>query len=462
MIKENQKLLNYMNIFTDAAVIVVSLVIAYIIRFEVLEGIPGNLLLPYYLRVSVVMAIVYLLIYSALGLYDSFRNKQFFKELGLIINANILGALIFIAAFYVFKIIDISRLALTIFFFVNVSLTSVKRFTLRYVLRRYRKKGFNLKHVLLVGSGELAREYIDVINRNRALGFNIMGYISGKDDLEGYKYYGSFDDIEKVLDDIIFDEVVAALEIEDFGKLKEIIEKCEKSGTKISMIPFYSKYMPAKPYVDEIDGIPLINVRRIPLDNIGNAAVKRLMDIVGSLILILLTSPVMIFAAVGTKLSSPGPVIFKQERVGLNKKIFTMYKFRSMRVNAAQSTGWTTDNDPRKTKFGAFIRKFSIDELPQFFNVLFGDMSLVGPRPELPHFVDQFKETIPLYMVKHQVRPGITGWAQVCGFRGDTSIKGRIEHDIYYIENWSALFDIKIIFMTAFKGMVNSEKIAGK
>ena len=462
MIKENQKLLNYMNIFTDAAVIVVSLVIAYIIRFEVLEGIPGNLLLPYYLRVSVVMAIVYLLIYSALGLYDSFRNKQFFKELGLIINANILGTLIFIAAFYVFKIIDISRLALTIFFFVNVSLTSVKRFTLRYILRRYRKKGFNLKHVLLVGSGELAREYIDVINRNRALGFNIMGYISGKDDLEGYKYYGSFDDIEKVLDDIIFDEVVAALEIEDFGKLKEIIEKCEKSGTKISMIPFYSKYMPAKPYVDEIDGIPLINVRRIPLDNIGNAAVKRLMDIAGSLILILLTSPVMIFAAVGTKLSSPGPVIFKQERVGLNKKIFTMYKFRSMRVNAAQSTGWTTDNDPRKTKFGAFIRKFSIDELPQFFNVLFGDMSLVGPRPELPHFVDQFKETIPLYMVKHQVRPGITGWAQVCGFRGDTSIKGRIEHDIYYIENWSALFDMKIIFMTAFKGMMNSEKIAGK
>ena len=238
MIKENQKLLNYMNIFTDAAVIVVSLVIAYIIRFEVLEGIPGNLLLPYYLRVSVVMAIVYLLIYSALGLYDSFRNKQFFKELGLIINANILGTLIFIAAFYVFKIIDISRLALTIFFFVNVSLTSVKRFTLRYVLRRYRKKGFNLKHVLLVGSGELAREYIDVINRNRALGFNIMGYISDKDDLEGYKYYGSFDDIEKVLDDIIFDEVVAALEIEDFGKLKEIIEKCEKSGTKISMRRF--------------------------------------------------------------------------------------------------------------------------------------------------------------------------------------------------------------------------------
>ena len=459
MIKENQKFLNYINIFTDAAVIVISLVIAYILRFEVLEGIPGNLMLPYYLRVSVVMVAIYFLIYSTFGLYDSFRNKQFFKELGLIIKANILGALIFIAAFYVFKIIDLSRLALVIFFFVNISLTSVKRFTLRSVLRSYRKKGFNIKHILIVGSGDLAKDYIQAINKNKSLGFNIMGYVSNSKNLEGYKYYGGFESLDNILDEIIFDEVVAALEIEDFRKLKDIIEVCEKSGTKVSMIPFYSKYMPTKPYIDEIEGIPLINLRRIPLDNIGNALIKRIMDIAGSIALILISSPIMIFAAIGTKLSSPGPIIFKQERVGLNKNIFTMYKFRSMRVNDAQNKGWTTNNDPRKTKFGSFMRKFSIDELPQFFNVLFGDMSLVGPRPELPHFVDKFKETIPLYMVKHQVRPGITGWAQVNGYRGDTSIKGRIEHDIYYIENWSALFDIKIIFMTAFKGMMNNEKI---
>lgn len=167
----------------------------------------------------------------------------------------------------------------------------------------------------------------------------------------------------------------------------------------------------------------------------------------------------MLFAAIGVKLSSPGPILFKQERVGLNKKPFYMYKFRSMRVNDKQTTGWSTNSDPRKTRFGAFIRKFSIDELPQFFNVLKGDMSLVGPRPELPFFVNQFKESIPLYMVKHQVRPGITGWAQVNGFRGDTSIKGRIEHDIYYIENWTFLFDIKILLMTVFR-FSNSEKLS--
>lgn len=459
MIKENQKLLNYLNIFTDALMVVISLVAAYVIRFEVLEGRPGVFLLSYYFNVSLIMAIIFLIIYSSLGLYDSFRNKTFVSELSLLIKANILGTLFFVTIFFVLKIIDVSRMAIVFFFILNVGLTSVKRFLLRIILRNYRKKGFNQKHVLLLGSGELAEDYISALKKNKSLGFNISGYISRKKELKDYRYFGDFDSLEKTLDEINFDEVVAALEIDNFERLKTIIEACEKSGTKISVIPFYAKYMPAKPYVDEIEGLPLINVRRIPLDNIANAFLKRCMDIIAASILILLTSPIMIFAAIGTKLSSPGPIIFKQERVGLNKKIFTMYKFRSMRVNAAQQSGWTTDNDPRKTKFGSFIRKFSIDELPQFFNVLFGDMSLVGPRPELPHFVDQFKETIPLYMVKHQVRPGITGWAQVNGFRGDTSIKGRIEHDIYYIENWSLLFDIKIIFMTAFKGMMNSEKI---
>ena len=187
---------------------------------------------------------------------------------------------------------------------------------------------------------------------------------------------------------------------------------------------------------------------------------KRAMDIVGALILIVLTSPIMLIAAIGVRLSSPGPIIFSQKRVGRNKKTFQMYKFRSMRVNDRQDIGWSRDKDDRKTAFGSFIRKFSIDELPQFFNVLKGDMSLVGPRPEVPFYVEQFREEIPLYMVKHQVRPGITGWAQVNVLRGDTSIKDRIEHDIYYIEHWTVFFDIEILFMTLFKGIVNSEKLS--
>ena len=255
------------------------------------------------------------------------------------------------------------------------------------------------------------------------------------------------------------DEVVCALDISDSKYLENVVSDCEKSGTKISIIPFCYKYIPSQPYIDQIGSIPLINIRRIPLDNLGNAFTKRAIDILGSLVLIILTSPIMLTTAIIIKCTSKGPVIFKQNRVGLNKKLFTMYKFRSMKVNSQEETGWSTNSDPRKTKFGSFIRKFSIDELPQFFNVLKGDMSLIGPRPELPHFVDNFKNEIPLYMVKHQVKPGITGLAQVNGFRGDTSIKKRIEYDIYYIENWNILMDISILFQTAFKGLKNNEQI---
>ena len=205
----------------------------------------------------------------------------------------------------------------------------------------------------------------------------------------------------------------------------------------------------------------MVNIRHIPLDNWANAFCKRAMDIAGSLLLILVTAPVMLACAIGVKLSSPGPVIFRQKRIGRNKKPFYMYKFRSMRVNTGQDTSWSSDRDERKTKFGAFLRKCSLDELPQFFNVLKGEMSLVGPRPELPFFVEQFKEDVPLYMVKHQVRPGITGWAQINGLRGDTSIKARVEHDIYYIEHWSLMFDIEILLATVFKGkFMNSEVLS--
>lgn len=334
-----------------------------------------------------------------------------------------------------------------------------KRFFLRYLLRYYRQKGYNLKHVLIVGAGPMARRYLDKIRADKELGYHPMGYVSDRTGWKGLDRLGGYADLDRVLERYRPDEVVSAIPAEEFSQTPAIISACEKAGVKLSMIPFYAEYMPSNPQFDDLDGLPLMNIRRIPLDNWGNAFLKRCMDLVGSLLLIVLTSPVMLFAAIGVKLSSPGPVIFRQERIGRDKKPFSMYKFRSMRVNGGQDTGWSRDHDDRKTKFGALIRKCSIDELPQLFNVLKGDMSLVGPRPEVPFYVEQFKEEIPLYMVKHQVRPGITGWAQVNGFRGDTSICGRIECDIYYIEHWTLFFDIKILFMTLFKGLINSEKL---
>ena len=404
------------------------------------------------------MGILYLLMYGLMGLYDSFRSKNFLREFSLLLRSNVILFGVLLAFLFVCKQFHLSRWTLFVFFVLATVSIAFKRLALRRILRRFRERGYNLKHVLLVGCGEQAQAYCRAVQADRTLGFCIDHYLAPRDCLPGISYLGTYDAIGNVLDRQNPDEVVIALEADEYTYLQSIIASSEKNGVKVSLIPFYNKFMPSRPSIDEIGDVSLVNLRHIPLDNIGNAFLKRAMDIVGSLLLIICTSPLMLFAAVGVKLSSPGPILFKQERVGLNKKLFYMYKFRSMRVNDRQTTGWSTNSDPRKTKFGSFIRKFSIDELPQFFNVLKGDMSLVGPRPELPFFVNQFKESIPLYMVKHQVRPGITGWAQVNGFRGDTSIQGRIEHDIYYIENWTLLFDIKILFMTIFK-FSNSETI---
>ena len=238
-------------------------------------------------------------------------------------------------------------------------------------------------------------------------------------------------------------------------RLKDV--RCEKSGVHTKFIPDYHSLIPNEAYTEDLNGLPVINIRYVPLTNILNRLVKRTVDIIGSLIGLIFLSPLLLLLAILVKCSSKGPIIFKQERVGLHNKKFYMYKFRSMEVQTkeAEKKGWTTKDDPRVTPIGRLMRRTSLDELPQLWNILVGDMSIVGPRPERPQFVEKFKEEIPRYMIKHQVRPGLTGWAQVNGYRGDTSIRRRIECDLYYIENWSMVLDIKIIFMTFFKGFVN-------
>ena len=378
-----------------------------------------------------------------------------------IVKANTVGIALILGALYLIKMMHFSRELLAIFYFVNILLETGLRNLIRYFLRSMRKNGYNLKHILLVGYSHAAEEYIDRIIANPQWGYKIRGilddHIEAGTEYKGVKVLGRIANLMVILPQNRLDEIAITLGLNEYYRLEEIVALCEKSGVHTKFIPDYNRVIPTKPYTEDILGLPVINIRHVPLTNTYYAFLKRTMDIVGSICAIILFSPVMLFSVIMIKLTSPGPLIFKQERVGLHNQPFMMYKFRSMEVQAPEKekTRWTVKDDPRVTGFGKFMRKTSIDELPQLFNVLKGEMSLVGPRPERPFFVEKFKEEIPRYMIKHQVRPGITGWAQVNGYRGNTSIRKRIEYDLYYIENWTLGLDIKILFLTVFKGFIN-------
>ena len=328
-------------------------------------------------------------------------------------------------------------------------------------MKTNRKKGRNIKHTVFIGFSTSAAAYIDRIKSNPQWGLKVHGIfddlVSDNFEYRGIKKIGTLSDLAAYLEKTSLDEVAITLNLNEYHKLEQIVAICEKSGVHTKFVPDYYNFISTNPYTEDLDGLPVINIRNVPLTNTVNRMIKRLIDIIGSIVALILFSPIMLVVAILVKKSSPGPIFFAQERIGLGNKPFKMYKFRSMGVQdpKKEAKEWTTKNDARVTPVGRIIRKTSLDELPQFWNVLKGDMSLIGPRPERPLFVEKFKEEIPRYMIKHQVRPGITGWAQVNGFRGDTSIRSRIEHDLYYIENWSLGLDIKILFLTFFKGFVN-------
>lgn len=463
MIRQNQRLLNHLNVLSDGLIVYAMLPLAFWLRFYVLPGGQISEPLRSYLLLGVGVTVAQLFTFALFGLYRSFRRIPLHVEISRLFFACLLDIFLLLSLLFLIHGMHYSRWVIAIFLCLEFAALGVKRFVLRRVLRHFRQKGYNLRHVVLLGEGKLARAYLSAIRAEPELGYCCMGYVAARRSA-GWgevRHLGGFDQLEEILAETRPDEVISAIDAADYDRMPDIIAACEKDGTKLSIIPFYASYIPARPRFDELGGLPLLNIRRIPLDELWNAFLKRAMDIAGSAVLLILLSPVLLACAAGVKLSSPGPVIFKQERVGRGKKPFYMYKFRSMRVNSQQDTAWSVRSDERRTRFGSFLRKCSLDELPQLWNVFKGEMSLVGPRPELPHFVEQFREEIPLYMVKHQVRPGITGWAQVNDLRGDTSIRKRVEFDVYYIEHWTLLFDLKILLMTVFKGkFLNDEVMA--
>jgi len=449
----------------DALITTISYALAYVVKFCFIEAktLGVGVLPPKdYFVVLIFLVPAYVLLYYLCNVYGPKRTIKKHREIGSIIKANTVGIVLYIVILYLFvQEINYSRSMMAIFYVLNIVITTISRIILRKTLHSMRKRGYNLKHVLVVGYSRAAESYIDRLQWNPQWGYVVCGVLDDivpKDTLyKGVKVLGEIDCLTEMLQNNQLDEIAIALSLRDYDRLEEIVNICEKSGVHTKFIPDYNSLIPSSPYTEELMGLPVINIRYVPLSNTGNMVIKRAMDIVGSLFGIIILSPLLLIIAIAVKVSSSGPVIFKQERVGLHNKSFYMYKFRSMeqQTESDEKKAWTVKNDPRVTGIGKVLRKTSLDELPQLFNILKGDMSLVGPRPERPLFVEKFKEEIPRYMIKHQVRPGLTGWAQVNGYRGDTSIRKRIEYDLYYIENWTLGLDIKIILLTFITGFIN-------
>lgn len=463
MIKDNQKYFNRIQVLLDACIVAFSYILAWYIKFHIFvdEAGIGMLSKRQYFNMLFILVPGYVIIYYMFHLYTSKRDTRTRYEVGSILMSNVVGMSCFMVIQYLLKQMHFSREMLFIFAVLNVFLMIVSRGMIHHVLRTIRKKGYNLKHIILVGYSRACEEYIDRIMANQQWGYVVCGILDDKVPrgtvYKGVKVLGEIDNLLFILPENRMDEIAITLSLKDYDRLEQIVDWCEKSGVHTKFIPDYNSLIPSRPYTEDILGLPVINIRCVPLTNTINWWLKRGMDFFGALFALIVASPVMLVSAILIKCTSKGPIIFKQERIGLHNEPFQMYKFRSMvqQTDEEEKKGWTTKDDPRVTKVGAFLRKTSLDELPQLFNILKGDMSLVGPRPERPQFVEKFKEEIPRYMIKHQVRPGLTGWAQIHGYRGDTSIRKRIEYDIYYIENWSLGMDIKILFLTLFTGFVN-------
>ena len=463
MIKNNQKYLNTIHILLDVLILTMSYLLALYLSFG--SALENLLSTKSYIKVMIALIPLYLILYRGFHLYNSKRLMASVDIIKNIIISNVIGIMALSVFLYFFrKYGDVAHFSLRVivwFFVLNVLFLTVERIGIKKSLALVRKKGFNQKHMLLVGFSDASDRLIDAIKRNPEWGYAIDGILDDLSEIgTTYRHTevtGRIDKLEEVLQTQDIDEVAITLPLAAYNKLGDIVNTCEKYGVHTKFIPDYTEIISSNPVTGDMDGVAVVNIRNVPLTDPLNRVLKRAMDIICSIIFIILFSPIMIVAAIAVKVSSPGPILFKQKRVGFHNKEFNMYKFRSMVQQRPEDEkkGWTTKGDARVTKVGGFLRKTSIDELPQFFNVLFGSMSIVGPRPERKQFVEQFMEEIPRYNVKHQVRPGITGWAQVNGLRGDTSIPERIKYDLYYIENWTLWLDIKIMFLTVFKGFIN-------
>jgi Undecaprenyl-phosphate glucose phosphotransferase len=400
---------------------------------------------------------IWSLSFTYFQLYRSQRTGSYFSDAFVLIKGILLGTVLLAAAKTFYEPLPLSREFLLSFVALNFLALASFRLCMRLLLRQLRRRGRDTKTLVVIGIGPILDQILEKIEAHPFYGYKITGVFGSKPKNfnSPSPCLGKLEDFDAAIEKAPPDEVIIALPFENTDKVKEIVHSCENKGIHARIAPDIFNIVKPQAQVYNLDGIPLINARVYPTERIAYAFLKRVFDLIFSSSVLVLLAPLLLLIALGVKLSSRGPIAFKQERVGLNGKTFLMYKFRTMQTSnpAVSDTRWTEPQDQRVTPLGKFLRRISLDELPQLLNVFMGDMSMVGPRPERPHFVEIFKREIPDYMLRHYMKCGITGWAQVNGWRGDTSIRKRIEYDLYYMQHWALWFDIKILLLTLARGL---------
>src|SRR5688572_3703542 len=473
MVRRHNRLLVAFYVISDALLAAWAFVLAYGIRFEsgLIPVIKGRPPLDEYLTVLPFVVILTPLAFQFQGVYRLRRGRSRVDDFFAVLVASILavvfgiGTTLYVQAYYLSEELktsgafEVARLVWVIFLVLNVLFTYASREAVRELLERRWRAGVGLKRILIAGAGELGRMVADRMLHHRELGYQVVGFLDDRADgdhigYRGLPLLGKLADVAEVAHAERVDHLYVALPLEEHSKLLDLMETTSREPIDVKVVPDLLQFIALRASLEDLDGLPVINMNDVPLQGF-NAWVKRTLDVVLSLLaIVFMAIPFAIIAAL-VKWTSPGPVFYSQERMGLDGRAFTVYKFRSMYQDAEETTGpiWAGENDPRATPIGRWLRKLDLDELPQFWNVLKGEMSIVGPRPERPFFVQQFKHRIPQYMLRHKVKAGITGWAQVNGWRGNTSLEKRIEYDLYYIENWSVTLDLKIMWLTLVRGL---------
>ncbi|MBD3401233.1 MAG: undecaprenyl-phosphate glucose phosphotransferase [Candidatus Coatesbacteria bacterium] len=463
MLHRQDRLIAVVLVVGDLACTFGALALAYVMRFvwKLAPNLPDwTPSFADYLPFALAIMVTLVAVFAANGLYSRRRGHSNIEEFLAVLRISFLVLVVAYGVTIFWRVSALSRWLLAFFWVLDVVFITVFRLLVDAVARRVRRMGVDTRKALVIGAGGLAEQVVERLLDHPEYGYEVTGYIAEEavdaGRLESLEYLGGFNELTAVLERNRPDEVFIALSRHHNHRLLAVLDLCEREGVNASIVPDFFEVLLSRSIqrtqLEDMDGIPVVGLREVPLHSLWNRFVKRAFDFIVSLLFILVFSWLYVLVAAGVALTSKGPAIFKQRRVGRDLEEFTLYKFRTMYVQSESSsdTVWTKKDDPRVTPFGRFLRRTSLDEIPQFFNVLKGDMSIVGPRPERPHFVEQFKESVPRFQVRHQVKAGITGWAQVNG-RYELTIPQKVEYDIYYIENWSFWLDLRIIFMTIFR-----------